>query len=102
MAWTRDTIVRSMAKKSNMSQHYSKIALNAFLATVEEAAVDGQSIHLQRFGTFEVNLLPEREAQNPYSREYFITPPKRQIKFKPHQTLKDSINRNIPGRNKKG
>ena len=99
-AWTREEVVKSMAKKCEMSQKYCRQALNAFLATVEEAALNGEDVRLQQFGNFQVEMLPERESMNPWTREKFIAPPKRQIRLKLHQTLKDSINRNIPGRGK--
>ena len=99
-AWTREEVVRSMARKCEISQKYCRQALNAFLATVEEAALNGEDVRLQQFGNFRVNLLPEREAENPWTKEKFVAPPKRQLKFEPHTTLKDSINRNIPGRGK--
>lgn len=100
MSWKKKEVVKSMAKKCELSQTDCLRAVNAFIATVEEAALNDTSIHLNLFGNFEVKVLPERESENPWTKEKIIAAPKRQVLFKPHPTFKKSINRNIPGREK--
>ena len=96
----KSEVIKAMAKKCNLSQRECQIALNAFMATVEEAILTDRSISLNNFGVFECKVLPERERLNPQTQERFIAPPKRKVHFKVSPVLKRSVNRDMPKENK--
>lgn len=94
-------VIKTMAKKCELSQGDCRAALNAFLASIEGFLYEERSVSLTRFGDFVFEKLPEREARNPATGENFIAAPLKRVKFKPSPVLKESINRDMNNRRAK-
>ena len=54
-------LVAKMAEKSGMTKKDTEVALNSFMASVEEALVAGEKVQLVGFGTFETRERAARE-----------------------------------------
>ena len=85
-------LVAKMAEKSGMTKKDTEVALNSFMASVEEALVAGEKVQLVGFGTFETRERAAREGRNPQSGEVMKIAASKAPKFKAGKALKDSIN----------
>ncbi|NLG89131.1 MAG: HU family DNA-binding protein [Clostridiaceae bacterium] len=85
-------LVSAIAAKSGLSKKNSEVALNAMIASVEEALVAGEKVVLVGFGTFEVKKRAERKGRNPQTKEEIIIPASKAPVFKAGKGLKDKIN----------
>jgi len=85
-------LVIAIAAKSGLSKKNSEVALNAMIASVEEALVAGEKVVLVGFGTFEVKKRAERKGRNPQTKEEIIIPASKAPVFKAGKGLKDKIN----------
>jgi DNA-binding protein HU-beta len=85
-------LVSAIAAKSGLSKKNSEAALNAMIASVEDALVAGEKVVLVGFGTFEVKQRAERKGRNPQTKEEIIIPASKAPVFKAGKGLKDKIN----------
>lgn len=85
-------LVNAIAAKSGLSKKNSEAALNAFVASVEDALVAGDKVVLVGFGTFEVKQRAERKGRNPQTKEEITIPASKAPVFKAGKGLKDKIN----------
>lgn len=86
-------LINSIASKSGLSKKNSEAALNAFIASVEEALKKGDKVVLVGFGTFEVKNRAARKGRNPQTKEEITTPASKAPVFKAGKGLKDIVNK---------
>jgi len=86
-------LVNSIASKSGLSKKNSEAALNAFIASVEEALKSGDKVVLVGFGTFEVKNRAARKGRNPQTKEEITIPASKAPVFKAGKGLKEIINK---------
>lgn len=89
-------LIAKMADKSelNLTKKQVESALNAFLASVEEALVAGESVKLTGFGTFETRYRAARQGRNPKKPDEIIQISESYAPvFKAGKSLKDACNR---------
>ncbi|MGV8146048.1 MAG: HU family DNA-binding protein [Alkaliphilus sp.] len=86
-------LVSKMAEKCALTKKDTELALNAFMASVEETLVEGEKIQLVGFGTFEVRDRKPRKGRNPRNPEQVIDiPASKAPVFKAGKTLKEKVN----------
>ncbi|CBH20472.1 DNA-binding protein HU-beta [Acetoanaerobium noterae] len=86
-------LVAKMAEKSGMTKKDTEVALNSFMASVEEALVAGEKVQLVGFGTFETRERAAREGRNPRDPEKKIKiPASKAPVFKAGKGLKEKVN----------
>ena len=87
-------LVAKIADKTGFKKKDAELALDAFLEVVEEALVEGESVRLIGFGTFETRNRKERTGRNPQKPENVISiPASKAPVFKAGKTLKDAVNK---------
>lgn len=86
-------LVAKMAAKSELTKKDTELALNAFMACVEEALVAGEKVQLVGFGSFETRQRAAREGRNPKdpSKTIQIKASKAPV-FKAGKGLKEKVN----------
>ena len=65
----------------------------AFLATIEEALVNGEGVAFTGWGKFEVSERGARVCKNPKTGEPVNVPAKKVVKFKAGKLLDESVNK---------
>ena len=86
-------VVASVAEKTGFTKKDSEAAVNAFLASVQEALVKGDKVQLIGFGTFETRERKERQGRNPRKPgEVIQIPAATAPVFKAGKDLKDAVN----------
>ena len=84
-------LIASIAEKTELTKKDAEKALNAFLASVEEALVAGEKISLVGFGTFEVKQRAARKGINPQTKKEIDIPASKVPSFKVSKALKDVV-----------
>ena len=80
-------LVAKIADKAGFTKKDAEVALNAVIASVEEALVAGDKVALVGFGTFAPAERPARTCKNPRTGESMEVPAKKVVKFKPGADL---------------
>ena len=89
----KSELVSKMAEKSGLTKKDSELALNAFMASVEEALVKQEKVQLVGFGTFETRERAAREGRNPRDPKVKIKiPASKAPVFKAGKGLKEKVN----------
>ena len=87
-------LVAAVAEKTGFTKKDAEAAINAMVASIEDALVNGDKVQLIGFGTFETRERKARQGRNPRQPEEVI-----QIEaskapvFKAGKALKDAVNK---------
>jgi DNA-binding protein HU-beta len=93
MSLSKSEFVSKVAEKTELTKKDAESAVNAFLATVEESLVAGESISFVGFGSFEVRERAARKGRNPQTGAEIEIAASKVPAFKPGKSLKDAVNK---------
>ena len=65
--------------------------VDSIFSTIKNTLVDGRTIRIKNFGTFQVIERPGRRGVNPSTGEHIFIPPHRGLRFRPAQQLKEQV-----------
>lgn len=88
---TQKELISSVAERTGMTKTQTESLLSATSDVLVQALLDGKSVLMQNFGTFEVKQKSERLTVHPKTGVRTLTPPKLQLNFKPNPNLKDEL-----------
>ena len=88
---TKTELINSIADKANCTKKDAGAALEATLAAIQEALVNGEKVSITGFGTFEVKNRPAREGRNPAPGEKVMIPAAKVPGFRAGKGLKDAV-----------
>ena len=66
--------------------------MDSLSVIIKNEVLEGNSIALQGFGTFELLKKSERISVNPTTKQRMLVPPKQTLSFKPSSILKEKFN----------
>lgn len=78
----KSELIAAVAAKAEMPKTAAEKAVNAFMASVEDALKAGDSVQLIGFGTFAVKNVPAHEGINPATKQKIHIAAKKSAKFK--------------------
>jgi len=87
-------LVGKVAEKAELTKKDAEKAINAFVASVQEALVKKDKVQLIGFGTFEVKERAARTGRNPQTGEAIKIAASKAPVFKVGKALKDAVNKN--------
>ncbi len=88
---TKAEMVKNIARQTGIEQTSISVVLEGFMEQVQQALVDGESVYLRGFGTFQRKHRAEKVARN-ISRNTTIRVPAHDIpSFKPSREFLDKI-----------
>jgi DNA-binding protein HU-beta len=90
---TKTELINSIADKANCTKKDAASALEATLAAIEEALVNGEKVSITGFGTFEVRERGEKKCINPKTKQEMTCPPCKAPAFKAGRGLKEAVNK---------
>ena len=90
---TKTELINSIADKANCTKKDAAAALEATLAAIEEALVNGDKVSITGFGTFEVRERGEKTCINPRTKKTMVCPPSKAPAFKAGRALKEAVNK---------
>jgi DNA-binding protein HU-beta len=88
----RKELVDALATRTGSSRADSDRAVGVLLEVISEALVEGESISLTAFGTFEVRERPTHKGRNPRTGEELQIAASKIPAFKAGATLKTAVN----------
>ena len=84
-------LVEKIAAGADLSKADAKKALDATIAAIKDALVEGDKVALIGFGTFSVNERPAREGINPATKQKIQIAAKKVAKFKAGAELAEAL-----------
>lgn len=84
-------LIAAMAEKAELSKKDAGLALEAFVAVVEDALKADDKVQLVGFGTFEVRERAAREGRNPQTGASIQIAAAKVPAFKAGKALKDAL-----------
>ena len=84
-------LVEKISAGAGISKVDAKKALEATVAAIKDALVNGDKVALVGFGTFSVNERPAREGINPATKQKIKIAAKKVAKFKVGAELADAL-----------
>lgn len=86
-------LVAKVAEKAGLTKKDAEKAINALVASVQEALVKKDKVQLIGFGTFEVKDRAARTGRNPQTGEAIKIAASKAPVFKVGKALKDAVNK---------
>jgi nucleoid DNA-binding protein len=80
-----------LSKRMGMSNRQTRTYITSLLGIMGDTFIEGDSIQVVDFGTFEVKKKLERIVVIPATGQRMLVPPKFVLGFKPFGTLKEKI-----------
>ena len=90
---TKADLISVVATKTDMKKKDAEAAVNAVMAVIEQALVDGDKVQLVGFGTFETSERAARTGRNPQTGAATKIKACTAPKFKAGKALKDLVNK---------
>ena len=84
-------LIAELAQRMGYKNTTTQKALTTLLNAMGDAFMDGDSVQVPNFGTFEVKKKLERIITNPTTGQRMLVPPKLVLGFKPHAEWKDKL-----------
>ena len=85
-------LVGKVAEKAGLTKKDAEKAINAFVASVQEALVKKDKVQLIGFGTFEVKERAARKGRNPQTGKEIQIPAAKLPVFKASAAFKELVN----------
>ena len=86
-------LIAKIVEESKLTKKAAEAALDAFVASVEEALRNGEKVQLVGFGTFEVRQRDARKGINPQTKAEIKIPASKAPVFKAGKALKETVNK---------
>ena len=88
----KQELVDAVASAVGISKSAAGEAVDAFVAVVTQAVVEGEGVQLVGFGTFSTGQRAARTGRNPRSGETLQIAAAKTVKFTASKAFKDSVN----------
>ena len=89
---TKTQLIEKIAKENEIPKKQVEQVVNAFLSSMEDSLIAGESIQISGFGTFSVKEKAAYTGRNPRTNEPVQIPASKKVGFSTGKTLKDKIN----------
>ena len=91
MNFSKNILIKNIAKKSSVSSSDASSILESFLLLIKDKA-KLKSVKLSRFGSFSFKKTSKRLGRNPKTKDSYIIPVLNKLNFKPSNKIKENIN----------
>ena len=85
-------LIDAVAKEANVTKKEAGVVVNATLDSITKSLVEGESVQLIGFGTFEIRARKARTGHNPRTGEAIKIKASKSPAFKPGKALKEAVN----------
>jgi len=91
MNFSKNNLIKNVAKKSSVSSGEAAGILESFLLLIKGKA-KLKSVKLSRFGSFSFKKTPKRLGRNPKTQDSYIIPELNKLNFKSSNKIKEKLN----------
>lgn len=88
---TKADLVEIIFEKVGLSKKEAQDIIEIIFDTIKQSFVDGESVKVPGFGTFNVRKKTSRRGRNPQTGEELTISPRRVLTFKASNQLKDKV-----------
>jgi len=88
---TKADLVEIIFEKVGLSKKEAQDIVEIIFDTIKQSFVDGESVKIPSFGTFNVRKKAARRGRNPQTGEELTISPRKVLTFKASNQLKDAI-----------
>ena len=88
---TKADLVEIIFEKVGLSKKEAQDIVEIIFDTIKQAFVEGDSVKIPGFGTFNVRKKAARRGRNPQTGEELVISPRRVLTFKASNQLKEAI-----------
>lgn len=78
--------------KYHNGKSWAKQEVDQFFRFMKEALLDGEEVTISGFGTFHIEIQPERDIKHPKTGEPIHVPEKKILKFKQSKSFAEKLN----------
>ncbi len=89
---TKADIIEAIRMENGYSRKQSVEFTEILMEIIKQSLESGEDVMISGFGKFQVKSKKERRGRNPATGEDLTLPPRRVIRFKCSEVLKDRIN----------
>lgn len=89
---TRAELINELAARGNCTRKEAEATLNLVTDVIVDAIANGEKVHLNGLGTFDVRDRKAKETVNPRTGAPMITTAKKAAVFRPAKGLKEVLN----------
>ncbi len=89
---TRTEITEALFQEVGLSRDHCRELLDSFLAEITKALVNNEEVKLSGFASFSPHQKKQRIGRNLKTREEVVIPPRKVVKFRASQNLKNQVN----------
>lgn len=86
--------INELSARTGYSASDVQKMVNDLITVMSDRFIEGDSVVVPNFGTFEVKKKMERIMVNPSTQQRMLVPPKLVLGFKPNVTWKDKLKNN--------
>jgi len=90
---TKADIVDKIAGATGLTKVETEAVINGFIASIKEAIIDGEIVHLRGFGSFRAQHRASRTARNPRTNQEVKLGERFVPVFKPAKEFKENVNK---------
>lgn len=90
--YSKSEFIKRLAEQEAMTQKDAAKFVDAFLNTVKDILVEGNSVRFMGFGSFDKIKRAARKGKNPATGEDLKIPAHNTVTFKASKPLKDAVN----------
>ena len=88
---TKADLVEKVVEKVGLSARESHEMIEIIFDSIQQSFVEGQSVKIPGFGSFNIREKRERRGRNPQTGEELTITPRRVLSFRPSNMLKEAI-----------
>lgn len=93
MTLTKKEIIKAVSEENGFSKNQSVELVETLIEIIKKTLVSGDYVLVSGFGTFRVIAKKERKGRNPATGEDLILEPRRVVRFRESDNLREKINR---------
>lgn len=93
MAITKTEFINKIAHKGKLKKSEASKQVDLFLDTIMDCLTDNGEVKLHGFGKFELKEVKGHIGRNPKTKEQYIIPKHKKVKFYASETLTERIKR---------
>ena len=86
-------LIETIVASTGMKKKDVDVVITAFVASIEQALVNGEKVQISGLGSFDVKQRAERTGRNPKTKEQITIPAAKYPAFSASKALKESVNK---------
>jgi DNA-binding protein HU-beta len=88
---SKNSILLELSEKTGLKKIECENVFNHLIQIIKKELINGTPVNLVGLGTLRVKIAKPRVARNPRTMEEMIVPERKEIRFKPNESLRNDV-----------